>query len=132
MTEKYQEIALKIAYKLTEDNTGEIKGIIGFVDLVCRIVEQSCKTVSKKKKLSPEFKKELACNLMVSILDVLNSKQLIDGQTFFLIRDNITGENITFIKESIDEVINIWNIHKNSINKLLLFCGLRKKKKLRV
>lgn len=132
MSDKYQEYALKLAAKLEREHVGEIKGLVGLMDLVCRIVEETCKRNKKnKERLSPQFKRELAIMISSAVLDKLYEKGLIEEDIYKFISYNLTDDNIVYLGHTIDDVISIWNNNKKHIFKLLQLCGMKKKATLK-
>ena len=103
-------LALDLLNQLKPEDIKKIKSHIGLLELTCDIVEEAYQRLKKSQlKIDSRYKKQLALDLSVHVLDFLVKKQLIDNSLADNIKKLLKIEDINKISDLIDDIIGIWN-----------------------
>jgi len=128
--DKYENQILDLAQKITEKETGNIRSVIGIMNIIYGLVEEITRRNKKKLKneglLSEAFKKEISIRVIKGVVEILYDKELIDYNLYEAIIENINTENLNIFLEFIEDITEIWN------SELLNGCICRRKEKKNV
>jgi len=128
--EPVKDLALKIIYNLQPEHIKNIKSYVGFLELSCEVVEEACQRLKKSYlRISSDYKKHLAVDLMTYLIDKLKMDGLITSELFDVIKNIIEKLDISNIFDIIDDIIDIWN-NIDIYTSKLCFCMSKKKKKI--
>lgn len=119
----YEKEIFELADKLTEIEINKPKTIIGVIDLIHNLVEETARRHKKKEKLSEEFKKELTLRSIKTVVEILKEKELIDIKIADFILSEFVEENLNLFLEIIEDLVEIYN------SELIQGCLCCKKKK---
>jgi hypothetical protein len=127
MEDPIEILALSLVNSLKKSDIKNIKSPVGVLELACDIVEETYQR-SKKiyVKLSPEYKKKLAINILKLLGKKLLELKIIDTEIYNGLEMFADEKNIDLTYNLIDDIISIWNDVKTVSLKL---CGCFKTKK---
>lgn len=126
--EPVKDLALKIIYNLKPEHIKNIKSYVGFLETSCEVVEEACQRLKKSYiKISSEYKKHLAVDLLTYLMDKLKMDGLITSELFDVIKNIIEKLDITNIFDIIDDIVSIWNNINIYTSKLCPCIGKKKK-----
>ena len=114
MTIDVQDLSQTILKKIKSKSIPDIKSSVGVVNLSCQIVERASKK-SKKSKISSAEKQSIAINITKDVVKKLGELNILEKEkvTELLV---LFEDAEDFIKETIDDVLSIWNrtkkVHK--------------------
>ena len=114
--DEYENKIIELTYKLTQKETGNIKSVIGVMDLIYSLSEEVTSR-DKKLKFSNEFKKTLSVRVIVSVSDILFQNSLISEELFTYIKETVDNQNISLFIEFLEDINEIWiqNISKHCL-----------------
>lgn len=126
--DEYENKIIILANRLTKKECGNIKSIIGVMDLLNTLTEEITKR-EKGKKFSYEFKKELSIKSLLTVSSILYKKDLISPELHKYIKETIESKNTIIFIEFLEDIQELWlqNINKHC----LCFVKNDNKKKLK-
>lgn len=119
----FKTLAFDIIDKLNANDLKDINSYLGFINLSCKVVEETTK--KSKIKINPEYKRQLAIDISEHLCDKLLKDKVISQELGYIIKDIIENTSYEDIKNIIDDIIGIW---KDVKKKASIFCPCLKKK----
>lgn len=126
--DQYENNIIMLANKLTKKECGDIKSIIGVMDLLYTLTEEITNR-QKGEKFSYEFKKDLSLKSLLTVSRILYKKELISKELYSYIREKVEDQNTIIFIEYLEDINEMWlqNINKHC----LCFVKNNNKKKLK-